>query len=250
MLAFQHGTAFSLVVDIFSEASQEVVIRGFTKEGEFRFSILTAAGSNLTETVLRIPDIPIMLTVTASEDDFDAGSVYARVELGINGTRIVTLLEGYPDLRESLAWPIVPFPTLLAQRGQIVPITGTNPAAGVEISETVPNNNYWRLKALRAAITTDSNTANRRPVLRITINSIIVCDCINPTTTTANSTVTYQWGHGLQYGTDSIGLFGSGGLISDLLLPPGSVIATVTAGILAGDNWAAPTLLVERFLRA
>ncbi|MCI0561108.1 MAG: hypothetical protein MN733_21695 [Nitrososphaera sp.] len=248
MLAFEHGTAFSLVIDIFSEAANEYVIRGFTKEGPFQFSIVTAAGSTTTEQVIGIPDVPILLTVTCSAAAATLGSGYVRVELGINGTRNVTLCEGYPHLFESLAWPTTPIPTELQRRGQIIALTGTNPAANAEISETVPTGNWWKLKSFRAVLVADANAATRRVELRITVGGIVVASIPTIHSHTAGTIVIYMFADNAVAQTDGIGLISSQPIPQDIILPPASVVETVTTNKQAGDDWAAPTLLVERYL--
>ena len=45
--------------------------------------------------------------------------------------------------------------------GYIRTVTGTDPAAGAEVSETVPTNAFWRLRMFSAVLVADANAANR-----------------------------------------------------------------------------------------
>lgn len=247
-MAFDHGSTFSLVIDIFNQTAQTIIVRGFTREGPFTYTIPAAAdGAPLTE-IHQIPDIPVMLSVVATAAAANRGSSYVRVDLGINGTRAATLCQGYPNLFEALSWPSQPIPTELQRHGEIQAITGTNPAAGAEISITVPTGHWWRLKALRFGLVTDATVATRRPRVDVTIDSIVVASFPSVHSHTASTTVLYVYAEGIGAQTDGIGLISINPMLTDLILPPASTLTTVTANLQAADDYAAPTILVERFL--
>lgn len=143
-------------------------------------------------------------------------------------------------------------------RGQIRTITGTNPAAGAEISETVPTNARWKLLSFTAVLVADGNASNRFANLVID-NGTTANRRAGPmrqgVAQTASQTRTHIWsiGHGPMSrdadnitDTDSILV---GYFMGDVgLLPPAARIRTITTGLLAGDNYAAPIFQVEEWV--
>lgn len=248
MLDFKHGSAWSLVLDLFSESSGNIVIRGMTKEGRFEFIQPVGSGSLQQQFVYGISDIPIFVTVTASHIDIGVNASHIQLTLGLNGTRLFVLCSGYPRQSKNLTWPSIQSVDTLSDRGQLVALTGTNPGAGVQISVTVPPKNWWLIKSLFATLVTNATGGNRRPTLQITVNGIIVLLCSAGTVTTANSTVRYSWADGLGLLTDGQNLISNTPLPRELLLPPGSIIDIIDAEFSAGDNWSAPNLYVQRYL--
>ncbi len=127
--------------------------------------------------------------------------------------------------------------------GAIQSITGTDPAAGAEISETVPANTIWRLSVWRAVFVTDATSATRFPTLEITDGGIFFRTRAHATQD-ASATVTYNnvlngfW-------QTSINVSEHHNTLPDVHLAAGAVIRTSTTLLEAGDNWGAPQYLVE-----
>jgi hypothetical protein len=69
--------------------------------------------------------------------------------------------QGFVQTSSGNGWPGTPAKELLDGPGNIRTIVGTTPAAGADISETVPNNRRWILLALNASLTTSAAVANR-----------------------------------------------------------------------------------------
>lgn len=142
--------------------------------------------------------------------------------------------------------------------GSLRTVTGTNPAAGAEVSEAVPANARWRLRAFSVVLVTDATAVTR--------NAQIVID----DGTTANRrfysvgndqgaslTRTHLFTQGFQAAAPTISarsfidtdtVLVQSTLPEDLLLPRSGRIRTVTVGIVAGDNFAAPIFQVEEWL--
>lgn len=137
-------------------------------------------------------------------------------------------------------------PTINSFHGRIRSITGTDPAANAEITETVPDRRRWRFLSFRASLLTDANVASRRVFLVFNDGST---DLIY-FPASANQAASLFLTHNFSPTTYSPGL-----VIADyiscapsLILPAGFVIKTVTANIQAADNWGAPQLLVEEWI--
>lgn len=124
-------------------------------------------------------------------------------------------------------------------------VTGTDPAANVEVSETVPANARWRLLALRVTLVTDATAANREVALQFDDG------------TTAYYTVSAGANQAAsltrQYSAAPAGLRGAAATGTDILiaapsgvmLPAGHRIRTSTTNRQATDNFGAPLLLIQ-----
>jgi hypothetical protein len=103
-------------------------------------------------------------------------------------------------------------------------ITGTDPAANVEISETVPTGARWKLRSFRFAFVADANVANRTIVLTIDDGATTLFETSSAVAVTAAQTPVYNAAPGLQfftYGTLAYHL----PLPGELWLPAGARIA-------------------------
>ena len=125
----------------------------------------------------------------------------------------------------------------------------TDPAAGNEISETVPAGKKWKILCFRAGFTSDATVANRNIVI-ITNNpsgSICFQTQNEPLDQTASQTLNYLIANGYQGGEITTDNGNSIRLdwTTDIVLPSGSTFATITVNLQAGDNWGQPVILVE-----
>ena len=179
------------------------------------------------------------------------GEMWARVRVlrGRSGaTSIIgTLAYGYVTLQQGISFPGTTFRNPLEGPGRIRSITGTDPAAGAEISETVPTGARWMLRAIAASFVTDATVANRFPVLKIDDGATVFYIADPPAAQAASNTLIYVSGSGVTRLTSVAGQ-PSWALPVGLILMAGSRIRTQTVGIVAGDNYGAPQLLVEEWL--
>lgn len=179
------------------------------------------------------------------------GQLFARVEVvrGRTGDVIplATLAQGYLAELSNLPWPHRFNAALGETRGYMRSVTGSDPAAGAEVSETVPTGAVWRLVAFRATLVTDATVANRR--VNLTIDDGTNTLLLKPPGADQAASLTYI------YQADANGA--AAALLSttqalplppDLFLRAGFRIRTATNSIQAGDNWAAPQLLVEEWI--
>jgi hypothetical protein len=178
--------------------------------------------------------------------------VRARIQRGTGATilPIVQLLSGYLSDDYAPAFPFGKSEGPLEGSGMIRSITGSNPAAGAEISETVPTGAQWRLLAFRATLVADATVLSRTPVFTVDDGTSTVWDDENFAALSAGQTGLYsralhQSGRGWGGASGSVG---SG--LPLLILPAGYRVRTGTIQLQAGDNWSAPQLMVEEWLSA
>ncbi|MBA7545413.1 hypothetical protein ES705_37781 [subsurface metagenome] len=137
-------------------------------------------------------------------------------------------------------------PTIQHPHGRIRSITGTDPAAGAEISETVPDRRRWRILAVRFSLTADATVADRVVHLTIDDGTNVIADICVTTAHAASITKVYNFSN-----------FGSTQLnpttclyipLPPLPLMEGYHITTVTELMEAGDDFSAPQILVEEWI--
>lgn len=140
--------------------------------------------------------------------------------------------------------------SIYRKSGAVAAVTGTNPAANAECSDSVPAGEVWELLAYSVACV-QGITQTPQPILRITAGGVIVYESFGSTTAQAVSTTCrYSWAPGLTIS----GLIGAttnvhsvAGLPAGLILSAGDTIATVTVGIGANTDYGAPIIYVLKY---
>jgi len=176
--------------------------------------------------------------------------VDATVYRGLPGPGAVslhTLIQGYTSGRDVLKYPEGRWGESTDGRGWIRSITGTDPAAGSEISETVPTGALWRLHTLRMRLTTSAVAGDRQVCLKIDDGANVHAFLAAPATQPASLTYGYNWAPGLVVAGPTAGNL-------TFPLPRGYILAagwrfyTNTGGLDAGDDYAAPVFSVEEWI--
>lgn len=125
--------------------------------------------------------------------------------------------------------------------------TGTNPAANVEITETVPAGKVWEVTCI-SVLCVQGITQTPQPILVIDDGTNVIYESYGSTTAQAVSTTCrYTWAPGLTIS----GLIGAttnvhtiAPLPYELTLKPGYRITTNTIGKGANTDYGAPILYV------
>jgi len=164
-------------------------------------------------------------------------------------TVLHTLMQGPVSALTRRTWPGSPLQASIEGPGTIRSITGTNPAAGAEISETVPTGARWMLLSIRADLVTDGTAATRTPQLILDdgTTSLWVADPVGATS--ASLTRGFNAGAGADRPSSTLTEL-TWAIPYPMPLLAGFRIRTLTNNIVAGDNWGAPQLLVEEHLEA
>jgi len=179
------------------------------------------------------------------------GQTFVRVDLarGDGAARVVleTLIQGSVTAAQRLAWPGSAFGTTASAPGAYRSITGTNPAAGAEISETVPTGASWRFVSLRAQLVTSATAANRTPVLTFDDGTNVYAAAAGNFNQTAGSGLIYHFGAvGQSHAQSTPGTMVSAP--ANIVVPSGGRIRTATGSLQVDDDWGAPQLFVEERL--
>lgn len=164
-----------------------------------------------------------------------------------DGTNIGILLQGYGTNTENVSYPLTNNEASISGRGHTDTIVGTDPAVGVEISETVPTNALWLLKSIHFDLVTDATAINRFPAIifddgtdefaRIPVPAAIIASL----TTHINAS---QGGQKQNAVDNTISIT----LPVNMYLAQGYVISTDTTNLQAGDNYSAPVFTIEEWI--
>lgn len=247
MLDFEHAVSFALEVEQVANVASEILVVGLTKEGIFKFGDTHDGDNTFLRTSFRIPDFPIMLSVTSLDTTVDRGEYYVNVYLTMNGERVAKLVGGYVSRNESLTWPGVQNQSVFERPGVVRTVTGTDRAANTEITETVPTGVAWLLHAITFTLVADANAATREVQVQITDGTSVLMRFPASGTQAATETRAYFF---MRRGARESAAGGgdrAGDLPQDIILPAGFTIETQTDNMQVGDNYGAPILTVEEF---
>ena len=247
MLAFEHAQAFSLRILSQARVASTIVVRGMTREGVFSFSHASQGSTLESQQDFRIPDMPIFLNVIDLAASAIQGEIWAQVTLLVNGDPVYELCAGYLSNHKNLAWPPSNAIAQVPGRGLIRDFSGANPAAGAEVSDVVPDGQVWHVLAMSVTLVTSATAANRRVHFQFFGPVSIGIETFPTIDQTASTTIKYNVA---KYGAITDETDGTQILVPlphDLYLPPGGTIATATVNIQVGDNFGAPSYLIEQF---
>lgn len=221
--------------------------------GQERF-LYTLAGRGPQIFVVKLTEgflLSLHVTLDASQPS-NRGRGQTRVNVELlrpSGFGSGVLAEGYLDGTAFLSWPNALNEPSTAGQGWMHSITGTAPAAGAEISETVPFLARFGLATFRFQLTTSVTVATRGVTLLIDDGVNILFAIEAPSTQAASLVQQYNYG---VIGARADKVFGTNVSIP---VPPvklvfGYRIRTLTSGLQATDQYTAPQYLVEDWLTA
>jgi len=191
------------------------------------------------------------VVVRASAGTPRVGQCFVILELvrGLTGAvaPLAVLAQGYVTDTSRFGYPGSKVRASIDGPGVLRSITGTNPAAGAEISESVPANARWRPLSIDFVLVTDATVANREVVLRINDGATPVAEVNTGVSQTATQTRRYSFTRNVQRGTPTASTTITAPM-PDVWLPENFILTTLTAGLVAGDDFGGPMLLVEEWI--
>lgn len=248
MLRFGQTTKFELRIDMQADEAVSLNVRGITREGQFTYKPTTAAtAATITQETFGVPDIPIMVTVEDAGRNLEQGQAFVTVSLLANGEVIQQLVSGYLYAQKALSWPNTQQVDLRPGGGRLTGVTGTNPAAGVEISHTVPTGEMWKIQAVTFGFAASAIAGARR------IHLVV----IQPFTTTMHffSSLDIAANGGGDFSCAPMGVIPDElddgryfiAIPPDLVVRSGGTISTETVNLDGGDNFTAPIFTIEKY---
>ena len=247
MLDFEHATVFAVAFTYRTNVAATCEIRGITKAGHFNGKFILNNDNAFHTETLNLPDIPIFIEVVTAAGTLEWGQILGRLVLRIDGTDFYDLCQGVLTSDHALAWPATNLYDQFAGHGQLAYSTGVNPAAGAEISNSVPTGYVWKIMAIRFALVTDANVANRRVHFQFWDNGDVAFEAISPVDQVASTTRNYSlapWPSSpVSSNDDDIQIT----IPKDMLFVASEDFISSTVNLQVGDNFSAPHYRIEQF---
>jgi hypothetical protein len=180
------------------------------------------------------------------------GWTYATIELGTGtGTGFQALDVLAADCitaTRRVGWPGSGLRGPIDSGGFMRSISGTTPAAGAEIAESVPTGARWEVVAFGANLVTSATVANRQPALVLDDGANVFFRGPMNVNEVASGTFPNYWSQGLLVSTGAPNNVVNGSLPINNRLGAGSRIRTITTAIQAGDQWGSVQYLVREWI--
>jgi hypothetical protein len=249
-----------LVVVIYNATagvSVEIRARILTPEGAVTPHVWTIVPTSARARHVTVIDVPegfiIGLSAALSAGTSRRGATFVQVSLGRGPAAqplvLQTLLSDYVTPDAAIAYPGGLVRQSIEGPGVLRAVTGTDQAAGTEISETVPTGARWRLRAFRAALVTSAVAGARRVHLYVDDGATRLFELAAADTQAASLARNYNaTPDGYARAAQDSEIYVP--LPFDVALLQGWRIRTVTTLFDGGDNWGAPELLVEESIEA
>jgi len=245
-LRFPEAETPGIRIESWSNAVRLLHVRGFTRDGILSFEHTTNGDRSRKAEEFTLPDWPQFITVYPDTAPVRRGECYVRLTLLAAGAPVGILSAGYLTDSKTITWPPGMFEGFREGPGLIRRVTGTNPAAGNEISETVPTNTIWRLLGVYLGLVTSGTVAERRVNLVIDDGSVMFLELRAPVVQAENNNWNYYFF--ISDRSENIGNNVYVPLPADLILFQGWRIRTSTSNLQADDDFTAPILIVEEWI--
>ena len=136
-------------------------------------------------------------------------------------------------------------------QGKLRQITGTNPAAGVEVAETVPTGARWKVNAIKLRLVASTKTANRN--VNLNFNNVGGSNTIMNIVSTYNQTANQDPGMAYRHWavdsyTARLGNSLHMNLPTEIWLLAGEQFVSSTTSMKVDDNFDAPVFTVFEWL--
>jgi hypothetical protein len=180
------------------------------------------------------------------------GQTWVRIGIsrgqGTGANELGQLACGYVTANRCVSWPLGTQDAPLDGLGALRSITGSVPAAGANISETVPTGARWQLISLATVLTASATVATRVVSLLIDDGTTTVGAFSAQQTQTASQVITYSAAPGAGAGFSNAGNFFAIQAPMLLQLGAGYRLRTSVTNIQVGDQFTAPQLLVREWI--
>lgn len=160
------------------------------------------------------------------------------------------LISHYIETGHGAGWPGGTMESSVEGPGFIYLVTGTDPAAGSEVSETVPTNARWKLRGFICTLVTNATAATRNMSTIVDDGStaFFKSRLTGGFSNSQSRTAYFLPGYESTDFTFINNEYALVPLLPDLLLFQGWRVRTSTTNLQAGDNYGAPVLLVEEWI--
>jgi molybdopterin-binding protein len=245
ILTFANGGPLSVIVNV-----RMLGLDGQIHPLQFLGAIVN--GSVPTITRFQLMEGFILSATVSVQSGLPNGNVcYAslslvRSQFGV-GNVYITLCAGYVQTNYQISYPTMPPQRTTDGPGIVTSLIINAPAAGADLTVTVPAALRWRLVSISASLTTSATVANRQPALQLDDGANVFALIPSGNTQVASTTATYTWGDGLVLSTAAAGQ-NTTASPGNCLLEAGFRVRTLTTGIQAADQWTAAWMHLARWV--
>jgi len=245
MLDFEYATKIEIQVETKTTATGSLLLHGMTQKGQFTYRPNPSSSGLLVTDKFAVTDIPIYISLDDTVGTYNPGEIYAVVSLLINGTKVYQYCAGYVSFRTSITWPMSETVPPLIHKGFYTTLTSADPAAGSEITFTVADAHFIKVKAVRFTLVAAAAAASRRVHLVFTFNTTPVYDIIANTDQIISETKIYSGvaGGGGSAATNDNDIYIP--LPTEIVMGATDTIETSTFNLQAGDNYSSMLILAE-----
>lgn len=247
-LEWVKGKQIDLFIESFSSAAHTVQVRGYSDIEQISSDHTTNSDRSLATSTVRLTSIPKHLTLRTAATGVKRGVCYVKVSLRVDQAVIALLCAGYVTDTGTQAFPNGKIESSLDGPGLVRTITGTDQAAGVNISETVPTGARWKLRSILFTLVTSATVTTRVVQLEIDDGTTVSWFFRDSSGQAASVTRRYLFANNFQSRIDP----GSDNqymtLLLDAFLLAGYRIKTNPDNFQAGDNFGAPIYIVEEWI--
>ena len=243
---FGEGATIGLRLTLVATSSAPIDVRGYTKAGNFNYTIVPVGNSSLEVFDLAIPDVPIAVSVMADINEAERAYHYCILNLMINGNKSVLLAQGSINPLFGVTWPHQIQPTQLQLDGFPEIVSNDEIAAGNELEIVVPDNQVWEILGVQLNLDTDATAANRTVQLQLGITSDEVILRSNGTAVTANQVIALMYIPGGTTGVTIANQAQEIALPQRIFIAAGGAIKTSTTNLQAGDQFILGDIYIRR----
>jgi hypothetical protein len=180
------------------------------------------------------------------------GQTYVMVQIvrgeGLAAIVLGTILAGYVTAVQALGFPGSPIVSSVEGEPYLRAISGTAPALGVAITETVPAGARWELLAWYFAFTTSATVVDRKPYLVPASGGVSYGVMTNFSTVPASTANQFTFGPTLASTSDPINGVYQAGWGTRVLLTAGGTLTASAFALQPGDRFSAPQYTVREWL--
>jgi hypothetical protein len=209
----------------------------------FDFAMVAAGGTS--QFPLQLSE-GFLLSCGLLTQTFSAGAMnYATVQIArplsaAGPATYETLVAGYLNVDYPITYPEGGLVRRTDGQGMLRTVSGSVPAAGADISETVPTGERFRLISVRAQLTTSAGVANRNAALLLDDGVNFIQLNASPFDQAASLIWNYCWMDGIAASNSATSKIVNLGIASNTFLDAGFHIRTTTQNLQVGDQWTAP----------
>ena len=230
-----------------------VVLLKNGSQAEFNFRVSPTSDRVVTESFNQIPAGYLRSLIVFPEGSTLRGQTFVSISLTRDAensnNRNQLLIQNYLQSGNALGFPGSKIQDSTEGPGVIRVITGTDPAAGAEITEAVPTNARWKLLGIRPRFVTSATAANRFVRIQYQSGTPDLFTTRAHDAQTASLNEFYVFAVNGEFAAAIVtGIPWHNNFLPDIHLPAAADISTTTTGIEVDDNYGAPILIIEEWI--